>query len=115
MGRSSELAPPESSSPPIFLLEVLMSSKLVSLSTTSFHSKRRTTSTELVELVDLVERVLPSTSSFLTTPSSSERSKIITTLRSKKCHKTSRISTPLEASDDVKPEGLSIAYNNIFP
>jgi hypothetical protein len=79
-----------------------MSSKLVSSSTTSFHSKRRTISTELVEPVDLEERVLQSTLFFLMTPNSLERSKIITTLRSKKCHKTSRISIPLEESDDKR-------------
>merc|ERR1711871_1052903 len=110
---SSEQAPPESSSPPIFLQEVLMSSKLVSLSTTNYHSKRRTTSTESVEPVDSVGRVLQSTSSFLTTPSSSERSRIITTPRSKRCHKTLRISTQPEASDDQRSYDLYVTYNNI--
>ena len=68
-----------------------MSSKLVSLSTTSFHSKSRTTFTESVELVDLVKRVLSSTSSILMTSNSTERSKIITTLKSKKYLKTLKL------------------------
>jgi hypothetical protein len=76
-----------------------MFSKLDLLLTTSSHTKRRTTFIELVEPVDSVERVLPSTSSFLTMPNSSERSRIITTPRLKKCHKILRTSILPEASD----------------
>jgi hypothetical protein len=81
---------PEFLLPLIFLQEVLMSSKLVSLSTMNFHKRRKTTFIELVELVVSVERVLPSTLSYQMMPSSLEKSRIITILKLKKCHKILR-------------------------
>jgi hypothetical protein len=79
-----------------------MFNKLDLLLTTSSHIKRKITSIELVEPVDSVERVLPLTSSFLTTPNSSERSRIITTPRLKKCHKILRTLIPPDQSDKNK-------------
>ena len=69
-----------------------MSNKLDLLSTMNYHTKRRTTFTEFVELVDSVEKVPLSTSFFQMMPSSSEKSKITTTLKLRRCHKTSKIS-----------------------
>lgn len=69
----------------IYLLEVLMSSKSVSLSTTNFPIRRKTTFTELVELVVSAERVPLSISFCPRTLFSSSRSKSITTLRLTRC------------------------------
>lgn len=79
-----------------------MSSKLVSLSIMSYHSKRKTTFIELVELVDLEEKVLQLTLFHLMTLDSSERSKIIITLKSKKCLKILRNSTLLVVLIDFR-------------
>jgi len=100
--RNSELEPPESSLPPTCWQEVLMSSRLVLLSTTSFLSRRKTTSIESVELVDSEERVSPLTSSHQTTLDSSERSRIIITLKSKKCPRIWRNSTPPVLNEDPR-------------
>jgi len=87
-----------------------MSNKLVSSSTTSCHTERRTTSIELVELVDSEEKVLLLTSSFLTMPNSSEKFRTITTHKLKKCHKISRTSTLDQNSEQLlgEPNYMSI-------
>lgn len=54
----------------------------------NFLSKKKTTSIELVEQVDSVERELPSTSFYQVMPDSSKKSKNISTLKSKRCPKT---------------------------
>jgi len=91
--------PQESWSLPIYLPEVLMYNKLVSSSTTSFLSRRKTISIESVEPVGSAERVLQLTLSHQMMLGSLERSRIITTLKSKKCPKTWRNSTLLDSED----------------
>jgi iron-sulfur cluster repair protein YtfE (RIC family) len=81
-----------------------MFSKLVSLSTTSYHTEKRTTFIELVELVDSVEKVLQSTSFFQMTLNSLEKFKTITTPRLKKCHKILRTLTPAENNEQLLGE-----------
>jgi len=100
--RNSELELLEFSSPLTCWQEVLMSSKLVSLSTTNFLSRRKTTFIELVEPVDSEERVSLLTLSHQTMLDSSEKSRIITTQKSKKCLRTWRNSTPTVPNDDIR-------------
>ena len=76
-----------------------MYSKLVQLSTTNFLLKRKTTSTELVAQVVLVERESPLTLYYQMTQSSSEKSRTITTLKLKKCLMILRILT-LQLSEE---------------
>ena len=78
----------------------------------NYHSKKKITSTESVELVDLVERELPSTSFFQMMPSSSEKFKIITTLKSKKCHKTLKILIQLERTEIKQTHLIKIIMHN---
>ena len=82
---SSAPARPVSSSPPICSPEVSMCSKSASLLTTNYPSRRRTTSIELEEPVDLEEREQQSTSSFQRTLVSSRTFKITTTRRLTRC------------------------------
>lgn len=90
-----------------------MYNKLALLSTMSFLKERKITFIELVELVDLVEKELPSILSFQMTQSSSEKSKITTTLRLKKCLKISKTLTQAENSEQLL--GEPIFYNTICP
>jgi hypothetical protein len=83
-----------------------MFNKLVSSSTTSYLTERRTTSIELVELVDLVEKVQLLTSFFQMMLNSLEKFKTITTLRLKKCHKISRTLILAENSEQLLGEPI---------
>merc|ERR1712226_130783 len=76
------------------------------MGTTSCPSKRRTTSTESVELVDSEERELRSTSSFPRMPVSSRTFRTITIRRSTRCQPISTSCEHLSANSAIiGPQG----------
>ena len=92
-------APWEYSLPQTCLLEVSMSSKSVSLSTTNFLSVRRTIFIELEEPVGLEEKEPQSTSCCQEKPASLRSFKIITTLKSRRCQQTLTSCEPSSLSE----------------
>jgi hypothetical protein len=80
-----------------------MFNKLVSSSTTSYHTKNRTISIELVEPVDSEEMELLSISFFQMMLNLSGKSRIITTHRLKRYHKTLKISTLEQSEEPSQP------------
>jgi len=90
-----------------------MYNKLVSSSIMSFHKEKRTTFIELVEPVVSEEKVLQSTLSYQTMLHSSERSRIITILRLKRCPKIWKISIPLVNNENNDQKIYHIMFHSL--